>query len=71
MNIDSLLRERQDPATIAVGAWILSLQTAHLESGALAFSLESQWPAPKATEGRKGGKLTYFNHTTCWYHLDA
>ena len=42
MNIDSLIGESQDPATIVVGAWILSLQTAHLESGVLAFSLESQ-----------------------------
>ena len=46
------------------------LQTAHLESGALALSLESQ-PAPKNTEGGKGDKLTYFSRTTCWYHLDA
>ena len=46
------------------------LQTAHLESGALAFSLESQ-PASKNTEGGKNGKLTYFSRTTCWYQPDA
>jgi len=46
------------------------LYTAHLESSALAFPLESQ-PAPKTTEDGKGGKIINFSRTTCWCDLDA
>jgi len=70
MNIDSLLlKGTVGTPTVASGRGYY-LQTAHLESGALAFSLESQ-PAPKTTEGGNCGKLTDFSRTTCWYHFDA
>ena len=70
MNIDSLLRELSGPRPYVASGRGYYLQTAHLESGALAFSLKSQ-PAPKTTEGGKGGKPTYFGRTIRWCHLDA
>ena len=54
MNISSLLRELLGPRPLRRG---VGLQIAHLESGTLAFFLESQ-PTFTTAGGGKGGKPT-------------